>query len=59
MLLQDQNPTRAILVALDTGPRIRLAIPFGSLAAGRERVESDLDLVGDAGAASRPVRNWR
>jgi len=40
---------QAILAALDTLPGIRLAILFGSLAAGRERVDSDLDLAVDAG----------
>ena len=49
MLTPDENLTRAILAALDTQPRIRLAILFGSLAAGRERVDSDLDLAVDAG----------
>ena len=49
MLTQDENRTRAILAALDTPPGIRLAILFGSLAAGRERVDSDLDLAVDAG----------
>ena len=46
--MQDQNLLRAILAALDTQPMIRLAIPFGSLAAGRERVECDLALAVDA-----------
>lgn len=49
MLTQDENLTRMILAALDTQPGIRLAILFGSLAAGRERVDSDLDLAVDAG----------
>ena len=49
MLTPDENLTRAILAALDTQPGIRLAIPFGSLAAGRERADSDLDLAVDAG----------
>lgn len=49
MLTQDENLTRAILAAIDTQPEIRLAILFGSLAVGRERVESDLDLAVDAG----------
>ena len=47
--MQDQNLIRAILAALDTQPGIRLAILFGSLAAGRERADSDLDLAVDAG----------
>ena len=49
MLTQDENLTRAILGALNTQPGIRLAILFGSLAAGRERADSDLDLAVDAG----------
>jgi len=49
MLTQDENLTRAILAALGTQPGIRLAILFGSLAVGRERVDSDLDLAVDAG----------
>jgi len=49
MLMPDENLTRAILAALDTQPGIRLAILFGSLATGRERVDSDLDLAVDAG----------
>jgi predicted nucleotidyltransferase len=49
MLTQDDNLTRAILAALDTQHGIRLAILFGSLAAGRERADSDLDLAVDAG----------
>ena len=49
MLMQDQNLIRAILAVLDTQPGIRLAILFGSLAAGRERADSDLDLAVDAG----------
>jgi len=40
---------QAILAALDTQPVIRLAILFGSLAVGRERADSDLDLAVDAG----------
>jgi predicted nucleotidyltransferase len=47
--MQDQNLVRAILTALDTQPGVRLAILFGSLAAGRERASSDLDLAVDAG----------
>lgn len=49
MLTPDGNLTRAILAAIDTQPGIRLAIVFGSLAAGRERVDSDLDLAVEAG----------
>ena len=49
MLTQDENIRQAILAAIDTQPGIRLAILFGSLAAGRERVDSDLDLAVDAG----------
>ena len=47
--MQDENLTRAILAALDSQPGIRLAMLFGSLAAGRERADSDLDLAVDAG----------
>ena len=47
--MQDQNLIRAILVALVTQPGIILAILFGSLAAGRARADSDLDLAVDAG----------
>ena len=49
MLTQDENFRRAILGVLNTQPEIRLAILFGSLAAGRERADSDLDLAVDAG----------
>lgn len=49
MRAQDEHLKRAILAAIDTQPGIRLAILFGSLAAGRERVNSDLDLAVDAG----------
>jgi predicted nucleotidyltransferase len=49
MRAQDKHLTRAILAAIDTQPGIRLAILFGSLAAGPERVNSDLDLAIDAG----------
>lgn len=48
-LKQDSCFIQAILAAINTQPEIRLAILFGSLAAGRERVESDLDLAVDAG----------
>ena len=47
--MQDENLTRAILAAINTQPGIRLAILFGSLAAGRARADSDLDLAVDAG----------
>ena len=49
MRAQDESLTRAILAGLNTQPGIRLAILFGSLAAGRERADSDLDLAVDAG----------
>ena len=49
MLTEDENLTRAILAVFNTQPGIRLAILFGSLAAGRERADSDLDLAVDAG----------
>ena len=48
MLTQNENLTRAILAAINTQSGIRLAILFGSLAAGRERADSDLDLAVDA-----------
>lgn len=44
-----QNLKRTILSAIGTQPDIRLAILFGSLAAGKGRAESDLDLAVDAG----------
>lgn len=46
---QNENLTRTVLAAIDTQPGIRLAILFGSLAAGREQANSDLDLAVDAG----------
>ena len=49
ILPQEENPSRAILAGMDTQAGIRLAILFGSLATGRERVDSDLDLAVDAG----------
>lgn len=49
MLMQDENLTRAILAAINTQPGVRLVILFGSLAAGQERSDSDLDLAVDAG----------
>ena len=49
MLTQGESLTGAILAAIGTQPGIRLAILFGSLAVGRERVDSDLDLAVDAG----------
>ena len=47
--MQDENLTPAILDVITTQPGIRLAMLFGSLAAGRERADSDLDLAVDAG----------
>lgn len=44
-----QNLKQAILAAISTQPDIGLAILFGSLAIGKGRVESDLDLAVDAG----------
>lgn len=44
-----QNLKETILAALSTQPDIGLAILFGSLAVGKGRVESDLDLAVDAG----------
>ena len=54
MRVQDENLTRAILAALNTQPGIRLAILFGSLAAVRERADSDLDVAVDAGRRLLP-----
>jgi len=48
-LTHNRSLTEAIHAAIDTQPGIRLAIVFGSLAAGREQAESDLDLAVDAG----------
>ncbi len=48
-LTQGRSLTQAIQAAIDTQPGIRLAILFGSVATGRERAESDLDLAVDAG----------
>lgn len=49
MRTQDENLTRSILAVLNTQSGIRLAILFGSLAAGREQADSDVDLAVDAG----------
>lgn len=49
MRTQDENLTQTILAVLNEHPMIRLAILFGSLAAGGERAGSDLDLAVDAG----------
>ncbi len=49
MQKQDENLTRSILAVLNTQSGIRLAILFGSLAAGREQADSDVDLAVDAG----------
>ena len=54
MRAQDANLIRAILAAIESEPGIRLAILFGSLAAGQERTESDLDLAVDAGHRLTP-----
>jgi uncharacterized protein len=48
-MTQDPALTHAILAALVTQPEVRLAIVFGSLAAGKGGRESDLDLAVDAG----------
>ncbi len=47
--MQDENLTQAILAAINTQSGVRLVILFGSLAAGQERSDSDLDLAVDAG----------
>ena len=49
MQAQDEDFTQGILAALNTQPGVRLAVLFGSLAAGQGRVDSDLDLAVDAG----------
>ena len=49
MHTQDEKLTRAILGVLNTQSGIRLAILFGSLAAGLEQTDSDLDLAVDLG----------
>ncbi len=48
-MTQDLNLQQAILSAIGTQPSIELAIVFGSLAVGEERIESDIDLAVDAG----------
>ena len=50
---QDENFTKVILTVLNTQPGTTLAVLFGSLAAGRERADSDLDLAVDAGRHPR------
>ena len=49
MLTEGPYLTRTILAALSTQPAIKLAILFGSLAGGRERTDSDVDLAVDVG----------
>ena len=49
VLTQDMNLEQVILAAISTQPGIRLVILFGSLAIGKERERSDLDLAVDAG----------
>ncbi len=48
-LTEDRALTQAIVAALGTQPEVRLAIVFGSLAAGKGSMESDLDLAVDVG----------
>lgn len=48
-IIQDSNLKQIILAAISIQPGIRLAILFGSLATGKGRAESDLDLAVDAG----------
>lgn len=52
MTTQTHNSIAAIRSVLERDPRIRLAIVFGSLAAGRARPESDADV---AVLADRPL----
>jgi len=47
--MEGPDLTRTILAALSTQPEIRLVILFGSLAGGRERTDSDVDLAVDVG----------
>lgn len=49
MLTEDQNLTQGILAAVNSQPGIRLVFLFGSLAAGREQADSDVDVAVDAG----------
>lgn len=44
-----QEVVRELLTAVGIQPEIRLVILFGSLAAGKEGMESDLDLAVDTG----------
>ena len=48
-ITQDSNLKQIILAAISIQTGIRLAILFGSLATGKGRAESDLDLAVDAG----------
>lgn len=45
----DTELNQTLLAVLSAYPHIRLAILFGSLAAGKGRADSDLDLAVDAG----------
>jgi len=45
VLPQDPNLKQSILSVLRSNPAIELAILFGSIAAGKERNDSDLDLA--------------
>lgn len=45
MLTQDSNLKQTILTVIRSNPAIELAILFGSVAAGKERNDSDLDLA--------------
>ena len=45
MLTQDSNLKQTILTVIRSNPAIELAILFGSVAAGKERTDSDLDLA--------------
>jgi predicted nucleotidyltransferase len=48
-ITQDKNLEQVILAAISIQPGIRLVILFGSLAIGKGREGSDLDLAVDAG----------
>ena len=48
-MTQDAHLIHAVQAAVHAQPTIQLAILFGSLAAGRGKAESDVDLAVDAG----------
>ena len=52
MIASGRNVIAAIRSVLERDPRVRLAVLFGSLATGRERPDSDVDI---AVLADRPL----